>query len=470
MREYKEQNYWLFFLVCWFGVWGLGCTFNPLSQRFPWQISLTNYAQQAMDMGQVDLAIETLTPYVSLESNKSNSDYQIASETLGMAYYQNLNYASAMFHFQQAGTVAISKLQSAIPYIVTCVELGDYGQAVSVMRQIFLQNQKVLNLKQQKDQLKSTLFRRLRQNYAPIVRKYYQQEVVNLSKNKVATPKNAATDWKNTVAVLPIIELELTPTRFPVKVLQYLLAELLANGPVKVIPIAVLDQVLEVNNLDRKEIFDIQAGVKLARQFGFSIIVITEIRNSSALSPSISEEYTLSFTILDLEKGRVYESPTLVGIGSDIGQKIMRLRSEILQMVRLDQKLQPTFNVLQSSFENLFYTAWANYYLDTEINPNQSALPISLSLINQIAIEYPYPTVTLPVRIAQEIQNSLPKNISLERLQNLLEHYDNQQVITNVLTIQMTNLLNQHLMFPYVRGNGRQRFSGTDIPISIVVR
>ena len=85
-------------------MWGLGCTFKPLNQNFPWSISPTHYAEEAMDMGNVDLAIRTLTPYVDLESN---SNYRLANKTLGLAYYQNLDYASAIIHFQKAENLSL---------------------------------------------------------------------------------------------------------------------------------------------------------------------------------------------------------------------------------------------------------------------------------------------------------------------------------------------------------------------------
>ena len=101
-------------------MWSLGCTFNPLNQKFPWWISPTHYAREAMDMGDADLAIRTLTPYVNLESN---SEYRLASKTLGLAYYQNLDYASAILHFQKAETITISDLRSAIPYVIASVKI-----------------------------------------------------------------------------------------------------------------------------------------------------------------------------------------------------------------------------------------------------------------------------------------------------------------------------------------------------------
>ena len=69
MKKHKKRNYWvLVFSICSITMWSLGCTFNPLNQKFPWSISPTHYAGEAMDMGNADLAIRTLTPYADLES------------------------------------------------------------------------------------------------------------------------------------------------------------------------------------------------------------------------------------------------------------------------------------------------------------------------------------------------------------------------------------------------------------------
>ena len=466
MTKHKKRNYWvLVFSVCLITMWSVGCTFNPLNQKFPWWISPTHYAREAMDMGDADLAIRTLTPYVNLESN---SEYRLASKTLGLAYYQNLDYASATLHFQKAETITISDLRSAIPYVIASVKIGNYRKAISVLRQIFQQHQSISNPKQQNNQSRSVLFKKLRQSYASIIRSYYQQQVVRLENHKIDKPIPASINWQNTVAILPIIELELKPPRFPIKVFQYLLAELLGNESVEVVPIPVLEQILEVENSAKKWSFDIQTSVKLARQFGFSTVIVTEVRSPLASLPSANEEFLLSFTVLNLEKGQVYESPILIGSGSEIGEKLVKIRTEILRVVRIHERTQPVSDVLSINFEKTFYTAWSNYYLDFKMNPMQQNPPISLSLIQQRVTEVPYPMALLPLSVAQEV--SFVEEIKIEELQNFLDYYDNKQVVTNLLEFQMRTIINQRLVTPYVRGNGHQRFPGTDVPISLTVR
>ena len=150
MTKHKKRNYWvLVFSICSITIWGLGCTFKRLNLKFPWSISPTHYAEEAMDMGNVDLAIRTLTPYVDLESN---SNYRLANKTLGLAYYQTLDSASATLHFQKAETITISDLGSAIPYVIASVKIGNYRKAISVLRQIFQQHQSISNPKQQNNQ------------------------------------------------------------------------------------------------------------------------------------------------------------------------------------------------------------------------------------------------------------------------------------------------------------------------------
>ena len=466
MTKHKKRNYWvLVFSICSITMWGLGCTFKPLNQKFPWSISPTHYAGEAMDMGNVDLAIRTLTPYVDLESN---SNYRLANKTLGLAYYQNLDYASAIIHFQKAENITISDLGSAIPYVIASVKIGNYRKAISVLRQIFQQHQSISNLKRQNNQSRSVLFKKLRQIYASIIRSYYQQQVVRLENHQIDQPISANINWQNRVAILPIIELELKPPRFPIKVFRYLLAELLDNEPVEVVPIAVLDQILEVENSAEKWNFDIQTSVKLARQFGFSTVIVTEVRSSFASLPAADEEFLLSFTILNLQKGQVYESPILTGSGSEIGERLVKIRSEILRVVGIHEQTQPVSDVLSINFEKPFYTAWSNYYLDFKMNPIQLSPPISLSLIQQRVMEAPYPMALLPLSVAQEV--SFVEETKIEELQNFLDYYDNKQVVTNLLEVQMRSILNQRLVAPYVRGNGHQRFSGTDVPISLTVR
>ena len=102
------------------------------------------------------------------------------------------------------------------------------------------------------------------------------------------------------------------------------------------------------------------------------------------------------------------------------------------------------------------------------MNPIQLSPPISLSLIQQRVMEAPYPMALLPLSVAQEV--SFVEETKIEELQNFLDYYDNKQVVTNLLDVQMRSILNQRLVEPYVRGNGHQRFSGTDVPISLTVR
>lgn len=63
-----------------------------------------------------------------------------------------------------------------------------------------------------------------------------------------------------------------------------------------------------------------------------------------------------------------------------------------------------------------------------------------------------------------EISNAMGKNGDIQIA--LTQRY-NQQAIAATLSNEMINRLNQHFTQPYVRGNGDQRFPGTDIPVSI---
>ncbi|MDP6750598.1 MAG: hypothetical protein QGH37_27020, partial [Candidatus Poribacteria bacterium] len=275
----------------------------------PWRISVTHYAQQALEMGDVRLAISTLTPYVQKLENWQNPDYRAACQTLGLAHYQGLNYAKATRNFQRAevastedGTETIfSDFESSVSYAIACSELGDYRQAVAVIRQILLHQSinpisfATISGDQPEDPIDG-LVQTLKQDYIKLTWRYHQQvkaTIVNKSARARSIDPNKditeATNWQNYVAVLPIVELDLKPPRFPTKVFQYLIADLLRSRQTEdeklVIPIAVLDQILNQNSVNTLTSFpfDIQRSVDLAGQFGFSTIIVTELRGGSSI-------------------------------------------------------------------------------------------------------------------------------------------------------------------------------------------
>ena len=492
----------------------LGCAPNSSSQKMPWRISVTHYAQQALEMGDVRLAISTLTPYVQKLENWQNPDYRAACQTLGLAHYQGLNYAKATRNFQRAevastedGTETIfSDFESSVSYAIACSELGDYRQAVAVIRQILLHQSinpisfATISGDQPEDPIDG-LVQTLKQDYIKLTWRYHQQvkaTIVNKSARARSIDPNKditeATNWQNYVAVLPIVELDLKPPRFPTKVFQYLIADLLRSRQTEdeklVIPIAVLDQILNQNSVDTLTSFpfDIQRSVDLAGQFGFSTIIVTELRDGSPIPQSSpkNDQYLLSLTILDLQRGQVYESPILEGTEQDLAEKLATLKTE---MQSVDQMSSDNRSVQNA--EELFYLAWATCYFETKLyGIVQPSLEVqsSIARIGQYVSQLSPvpPSIVLPLIIAQEVKdmsldsilvgsnqvqntqmeisNAMGKNGDIQIA--LTQRY-NQQAIAATLSNEMINRLNQHFTQPYVRGNGDQRFPGTDIPVSI---
>ena len=492
----------------------LGCTLNPSSQKMPWRISVTHYAQQALEMGDVRLAISTLTPYVQQLENRQNPDYRAACQTLGLAHYQDLNYAKAARNFQQAEVAStedgiktiFSDFESSVSYAIACSELGDYRRAVTVMRQILLHQPinpislVTISGDQPKDPVDG-LVQTLKQDYIKLTWRYHQQvkaAIVNKSARARSTDPNKdmteTTNWQSSVAVLPIVELDLKPPRFPTKVFQYLIADLLrgrqAEDEKLVIPIAVLDQILNQNLADTLYSFpfDIQRGVDLAGQFGFSTIIVTELRDGSSVLQSLpkNDQYLLSLTILDLQQGQVYESPILEGTEQDLAEKLAALRAEMQSVGQVSSDNGPIQNA-----EELFYLAWATCYFETQlygiVQPSlgvQSSIVRIGQYVSQLS-SVP-PSIVLPLVMAQEIKgigldsiligSNQIQNTQMEisdameksgDIQTALTRRYNQRTIAAALSNEMINRLNQHFEQPYVRGNGNQHFPGTDIPVSI---